>query len=170
MYKNKVVDSKLIYDGNILKLIVEDVILADGKKSKRELVKSKNSVGIIAITNDNKVILVKQYRDGIKDFVIEIPAGLVEDNEDPKLAGIRELEEEAGYKANKIEKIGEFLSGPGFTNIILHLYKATDLIKTKQNLDDEEFLEVFEISSTDLNKLELKDCKTILGLKLSNLI
>src|SRR5690625_984707 len=96
-FEEKTIKETKIFDGKIISLQVDHVQLPDGNRSKREIVKHPGAVAIIAVTDKGKIILVKQYRKPLERSLIEIPAGRIEEGEDPKVTAIRELEEETGY-------------------------------------------------------------------------
>ena len=108
VFEEKTMKSERIYEGKILNLRVDTVELPDKKYSKREIVEHPGAVAIIAITKDKKLVMVKQYRKAVEDFLWEIPAGKLEVNEEPKETAIRELREETGYEAKKLSYITEF--------------------------------------------------------------
>jgi len=161
-------DIETVYQGQIINLKVKEVELPDGEKSVRELAEHQPGAAVIAYYQD-KLILVKQFRTGANKVLYELPAGLVEDGEDPSKCAARELEEETGYRAKSLEKICQFYTSPGFTDEILHLYLATDLIESEQNMDEHEFVEVEEMTLSEvkekLEAAEFKDAKTIIGLQ-----
>ena len=107
--------------------------------------------------------MVKQYRPAVQLVTTEIPAGILEKGEDPKDAALRELEEETGYRAEKIEKICEFYSSPGITAGKFYLFYAENLKKTHQHLDEDEFLEVERVPLKDINITSLFDAKSMLA-------
>ena len=125
----------------------------------------QDAVGVVAVLEDGNVLLVKQYRPAIKKETLEIPAGLLEKNESPSEAANRELEEETGYKAVKLEKICEYYMSPGVSEGKFHLYYADELVKTEQNLDEDEFLEVEEIALESVEISSLSDAKSILAIE-----
>ena len=113
-------------------------------------------------------ILVKQYRNAENGDVLEIPAGKLEKGEEPLTCAKRELEEEIGYRAGAIEKICAMYTAVGFSNEKLHLYIATELVKSKQSLDEDEYIELVTYPLEEAIKMiftgEIKDSKTIVGL------
>ena len=137
---------------------------------KRELVEVGGAVGIVAITDDNKVVLVKQFRKPIEKPIFEIPAGKLEKNESPKECAERELKEETGYSAKNIKLIHKFFTSAGFSNEIMFVYLATGLTPGENNLDADEFLDVYEIELEEAYNMVLKndveDAKTSIGLLL----
>lgn len=165
--KQNTVKSEMIYEGRILNLRVDTVELEDRKYYKREIVEHGNAVAIIAL-KENRVYFVKQYRIAIDQSMLEIPAGLIDPNEVPREAALRELQEEIGYNANSLEFLFDSYSSPGFTDEKTSFFLAKDLFESKLKADDDEELEVFDydleeaIEMIDNGKIE--DSKTIAGL------
>ncbi|MBR5155325.1 MAG: NUDIX hydrolase [Clostridia bacterium] len=163
----KTITSEIKFEGKIINVRVEDVELQNGKVGYREFVDHPGGVGIVAITSDNKILMVKQYRKAVEKELLEIPAGKLEKGEDPLVCGKRELEEETGYKAKEFVSLGYLYPSPGFANETTHLYLAWDLYKGKVNPDEDEFLDIFEISVEEIYSLimknEINDAKTIIG-------
>lgn len=123
-FKEKTLDSQMMYDGRIIKVYKDNVELADGKKSFREVVRHSGGVVILAFKDEDTILLVKQYRYPIGEIVLELPAGKLEKGEDPFEAAKRELEEETGYCANKWTDLGYINTSPGFSDEKLYLYLA----------------------------------------------
>lgn len=171
--KEKTIESKVLYDGKILKLDLIDVELSDGKKSKREIVRHNGGCTILAKTQENKILLIKQYRKAFDEEVLELPAGKIEENEDPLECAKRELQEESGYLAKNIEKLGVILASPGYTSEKIHIFRATDLEYRPIDCDWDEHLEVFEMEEEEVNKLikdgKITDGKTIAALHFNNI-
>ncbi len=123
---------------------------------------------IVPLFGDNTVALVRQYRHAAGEYLLEIPAGSLEDGEDPQTGAVRELEEETGVRAAKIEKLAEFYVSPGFLTEKMHLFLATELSETEQKLEDDEILTVQRHSSESLLEMikngEIRDAKTIIGI------
>jgi len=145
--KDKVFENKhfVIYE--------EDLILPNGNEVRWTFLKNYIAVGVIAFTPEKKLLLIKQYRPALKEEIIEIPAGLVDPGENIEKAAMRELEEETGYKAGKITKICEYFRSPGISSSKMYIYYAENLVKTKQNLDENEFLEVLEIEIDEIDEI-----------------
>lgn len=166
--KEKTMKSDKIYDGKVLGLRVDTVELPNMKYSKREIVEYPGAVAIVAITEDKEVLLVKQYRKPIEKFLVEIPAGRLEVNEEPRETAKRELKEETGYEVGKLEYLFEFYPSPGITTEKIHIFLATDLIKGERCLDESEHIEnisiAFEDVLTKIKRGEISDGKTIIGL------
>lgn len=168
--EEKTLSSKTIFEGKILKLLVDDVLLPNGQQSKREIVKHPGAVAVIAVTDEDQLILVKQYRKALEKTTWEIPAGKLEKGEDPIDCARRELEEETGYRAKSIQPIYSFYTSPGFANEIIHLFWAEDLEKGEVQPDQDEFVELVPCSLdeclTAIQSHQICDAKTILAVHL----
>lgn len=163
-FSEKTLDSQLIFDGKVVKVLKDNVELADGHKSFREVVRHSGGVVILAIHN-NKILFVKQFRYPMKEVLLELPAGKLEYGEDPFNAAKRELEEETGYCANKWTPLGFVYTSPGYSDEKLYLYKAENLEFTQCYPDEGEILEPLEIEIQDalkmINNGEISDAKTL---------
>ena len=136
--------SKTIFDGKVVHLCEDTVELPNGKTATREYVKHVGAVCVVALTDDNEVILERQFRYPFHRELIEIPAGKLDSkSEDSMLAALRELREETGYVPENIRHIGDFYGSPAILDENIRMYLATGLSRTGQSLDDDEFLEVF---------------------------
>mgnify|MGYP000677194086 FL=1 len=160
----RTIKSEKVYSGKILSVKLSTVELPDQKYSKREIVLHDNAVAVVAI-HDDKILLVKQYRISVDKIIYEVPAGMIEHDENPKDAALRELEEETGYRAKNIEYLTEFYSTPGFCTEKLSIFYAKDLEFVGQNLDEGENLEVVEMTLEEAMSMiesgEIMDGKTI---------
>ena len=154
-----------IYNGRVLTMHVDDVLLCNDQRANRECVDHPGGVAVIGVTDDDMVVLVRQFRDPYKETIYEIPAGKLEKGEDPFEAGKREFKEETGGVAEEYISLGEIYPSPGYTNEIIRLYAAKNITFEEQNLDDDEFLQVCQISFDELIRRimsgEIKDAKTI---------
>ena len=164
-----------IYQGKILNLRVDVAGLPNGKEAPREFVEHNGGVTVAALTDDAKLIFVRQFRYPYMEEVLELPAGKLEKGEDPLEAGKRELREEAGVTAEQYINLGEFYPSPGYTNEIIYLYGARNLTQVEQELDEDEFLNVEYIPLDKAVDMvlsnEIKDGKTQAAvLKLAALI
>lgn len=161
----KTLSEKLIYKGRILDLHVDEIELPDGKKSIREVVEHHGGVCVAALTEDNCLLFVRQYRYPYHKVLLELPAGKLEKGEDPLEAGIRELEEECGVKAGTVIPMGQVYPTVAYCSEIIHLFLAKGLQKTQQHLDDGEFLSVEKIPLDEAVRLvmngEITDSKTV---------
>lgn len=127
--------SEKVYEGKVLNLKIDTVELPDKGYSKREIVEHPGGVAIITITANREMVLVKQYRKAVEDFVLEIPAGKLEVNEEPRETAIRELREETSLEAKKLSYITEFYTSPGYSSEKIHLFLAEDLIEVDPQPD-----------------------------------
>lgn len=165
-FEEKTLKTKKIYEGRIIRLQVDDVELPNGQIGKREIIKHPGAVAVIPITEDGKIIMVEQYRKALERTLIEIPAGKLEIGEEPLVTAERELEEETGYKANKLEYITGFYTSPGFADELIHIYLATGLEKVEHPLpqDEDEFVELYEVTLDEavqlMEKNKIYDAKT----------
>ena len=128
----------------------------DNLEYVRDIVETKDAVVVLAINEDNEVYLVKQMREVIGEETLELPAGLIEENEDIEKAGIRELEEETAMLASNMEHLITVYSSCGFTTEKIHIYLATGLTKTKQNLDEDENI-------TEVVKMNIDECLKLIN-------
>ncbi|WAT19753.1 ADP-ribose pyrophosphatase [Bacillus halotolerans] len=164
--EEKTIVKEQIFSGKVIDLYVEDVELPNGKTSKREIVKHPGAVAVLAVTDEGKIIMVKQFRKPLERTIVEIPAGKLEKGEEPEYTALRELEEETGYTAKKLTKITAFYTSPGFADEIVHVFLAEELsvLEEKRELDEDEFVEVMEVTLEDALKLvesrEVYDAKT----------
>jgi ADP-ribose pyrophosphatase len=163
LYEKKLT-SKQIFDGKVVKLFVDTVELPDGSEAIREIVRHPGAVCVIPVTKDMDVVTVKQYRYAFEQIMLEIPAGKLEPGENPLEAVKRELEEESGVVAKKIEYLGEIFTTVAIFDEKIHLYLATELEFKDAHPDDDEFLEVENIPLKKLYEMvmngEIKDAKT----------
>lgn len=166
--KEKKISSEEIYKGKIIDVYRDKVLCPNGKESYREYIKHCRASCIVAKLPNGKFLMEKQYRYPYDEVIYEFPAGKCDKGEDPKATAIRELEEETGYLANSIEYIGEIYPSCAYTDEVIYLYYATDLVKTHQHLDENEAVDVFELSLDEikelLNKGILKDAKSVSAL------
>ncbi|MDL4840729.1 NUDIX domain-containing protein [Aquibacillus rhizosphaerae] len=174
-FEEKTTSSKQIFEGKVVKLQVDEVTLPDGNTSKREIIKHPGAVAVIAITPEEKIVFVEQYRKPLEKSLVEIPAGKLEIGEKPELSAKRELEEETGYTTDELELVTSFYTSPGFADEIIYLYFTNTLypLAEEKALDDDEFVELMELSLEEAEELvkenRIHDAKTayaILYLKL----
>lgn len=164
--------SKAIYDGQIVQVYVDTVTLPDGQTATREVVRHCPCVAILAVTEDDKVVLVRQYRYPVDKPLLEVPAGKMDgdDNEKPEETAARELAEETPYTANKLELIHNFYTAPGFCDEYMYLYRASGLQQNSQLQPDEgEFVDTVLLTReevmTAIKNREIEDIKTIAALQ-----
>lgn len=138
----KHLSTKEIFEGKVISVKVDQVLLEDGNQSFREVVMHTGGVCILPIDEDNIVYMVRQFRYPYAKTLLEVPAGKINRGEDPLECGKRELLEEVGATASTYEKLGEFYPTPAYNDEKIYMYLAQDLVFTKQNLDEDEFLEI----------------------------
>jgi len=164
----KTLSSQIIYEGRILKLRVDIVLTADGRQSTREIVEHADCIAIIAVDANDNILLVKQYRKPVEKELLEIPAGGIDAGEDAEAAVIREMQEETGFRPQKLERLGGFYSAPGYASEYLYLYLATDLTPSRLYAEDTEGIEVIRVPPTQIpdliNSGRICDAKSIAGL------
>jgi ADP-ribose pyrophosphatase len=162
-----------LYTGKIFDVVLEKVTLPNGAVKDREIVRHPGAAAMVPLLDDGRVVLIKQYRHAVGEFVWEIPAGTLEPEEAPMACARRELVEEIGYEAANLEKLTEILPAPGYTDEHIHIFLATGLQAVDQRLEDDEVLElqptVLETALAMVAKGEIRDAKTIAGLFLTSL-
>lgn len=169
----KTIKSELKFKGEVFDVYLDTIQLPGGEVVTREYTRHKGAVAVVACTDENKIILVNQYRHPTKGYVLEIPAGKLDQGEDPKTCAIRELEEETGYLCQDIVRLTSLYTTPGYSGELLHLYFASNLRsgKIKREEGEEIYLEVMEISLDEVLSLikeeKIKDGKTICGVCLA---
>lgn len=167
--KEKRIHRKSVFNGHLVQVYLDEVQLA-GKLAQREVVLHQDACAIIPVTADRQVLFVEQYRYAIEQVLLELPAGKVDFGEEADACARRELEEETGYIGDLIP-IGAVYTSPGFCNELIHLYIAKNLVKTKQYLDEGEFLNVVSIPLEEIWKLikqgQVTDAKTLAAFTLA---
>jgi len=168
--KPEIISSKKIYNGKIFDVTLDRI--REGEiEYEREIVSHNGSAVIVPVYADKTVALVKQYRHAAGKYLWEIPAGSLEKDENPETGARRELEEEIGVTAGKLELLSEFYVSPGFLSEKMFVYLAADLTETAQNLEEDELIEIekftFERAFEMIRANEIEDAKTIVGLTLT---
>jgi ADP-ribose pyrophosphatase len=158
----------IIYEGRTVTLKLHQVRLEDGRESKREIVEHRGAVALVALTEDGRVYMVRQFRLSAGEVLLELPAGTIDPGETPLATAAREIEEEIGMKAGSLEELASFFVSPGFCTEKITVYLATDLTPSSQNLDEDEVMEVVKLSMEEaLEKCtdgSIQDAKTLIGL------
>jgi len=164
----KTLSSQIIYEGRAVKLRVDTVQTGSGRQSTREIVEHADCVAIIAVDADDNVLLVNQFRKPVEKELLEIPAGGIDDGEDAGEAVIREMQEETGFRPQRVEHLGGFYSAPGYCTEYLYLYLATDLVPSRLIAEDTEGIEVVRVPIAQVSELvtsgKVQDSKSIAGL------
>jgi ADP-ribose pyrophosphatase len=166
----KIISSQKVFDGRVFKVTVDTI--SEGELTyQREVVHHHGSAVIIPVFEDGAVVLVRQYRHPAVRYLLEAPAGTLADGEHPEVGAARELEEELGLIAARLDKLSEFFVSPGFLEEKMWVYLATELSPGKQKLDDDEILDVVRIPIGEALEMitsgEIQDAKTIIGLMLA---
>ncbi len=163
-FEEKKVGSKVIYDGRILRLEVDDVELPDGTFSKRECVRHSGGAAVL-FAHEGRIALVKQFRYLYGEEIYEIPAGKLEYGEDAQSAALRELREETGWQAASLNHLIDIYPTPGYTDEVIHIYFADRADYAGQSLDDGEFLNFEFVPEDEVRRMidcgKIKDAKTV---------
>jgi len=166
-----VITSRRIYEGRIVSLREDAVTLSNGRSGLREVVEHSDVAAIVPIDADGNVILVRQYRLPAREALLEIPAGGVDERESSENAAQRELREETGYRAGRLEPLGGFFVSPGYCTEFIHVFLATDLVEDPVDGDEDEDISLERMPLSDAVRLietgEIKDGKSIVGLLLA---
>ncbi|PRR80888.1 NUDIX hydrolase [Clostridium vincentii] len=167
-FTEMIIETKEVYKGDFLVIENLKVKLPDGNVGRRDVVRHPGAVAILAFIDKETILLVEQFRIALNKTMLEIPAGKLEKGEIPLECAHRELEEETGYKAGKIEYLGTIATGAGFTDEIIHIYKASELFKGIKGGDEDEFIEVTKYKIQEVEAMiksgEIIDAKTISSL------
>ena len=166
--EEKTSSSAIVFQGKLLDVRRDKVILPNGDNGIREWINHPGAVCCIPKLPNGKIALIRQYRYSVRKMMIELPAGKLDKNEAPEDCAIRELEEEIGYKANKVTFLTNIHPAIGFANEKMWIYYAEDLEKTNQKLDSDEFIEIIPTKLEDALEMVwngvITDVKTIIGL------
>lgn len=160
---------ELVHKGKVVDFYTDTMQMPDGNQTEWDLISHKGAAAVVAVKPDGKILMVRQYRNPLERMVLELPAGKLDsEDENPKACAERELEEETGYKAGKIEHLMDIFTSVAFCNEKISIYVATELTASKQHLDDDEFLNVEAYELSDLLSMiadgKLLDSKTVSGL------
>jgi len=160
--------SQLIYDGRAVRLRVDTVATAGGRRTTREIIEHDHCVAIIAVDAGDNVLLVEQFRKPVEHKLLEIPAGGIDPGEDPETAVRREMREETGFAPGTITRLGGFYSSPGYCTEYLHLYLATDLTPDRLHAEDSDKISLVRVPPDQIPDLiasgAICDAKSIAGL------
>lgn len=167
MYGYEKVSQNLVHQGKVVGFYEDIVKLPTGKTVTWDLVKHKGAAAVVPVTKDGKILLVRQYRNALDVETLEIPAGGIEEGETALQCVTREIEEETGYKAGRMEHLMTIITAIGFCDERIPIYIADHLIPTRQNLDDDEFIDVLEFTAEEIEEMifdgRIIDAKTIAG-------
>ena len=167
----KILNRESVYQGRAFEVQKVYLQLPNNKKRYYDLVVHHDSVTIIPLGQDGNLWFVSQYRLGVEGQLLELPAGVLEDGEDPKGGALREIREEIGMSSNNLKFLGDFYLAPGYSSEHMFIYLATDLFPSSLDPDSDEFINVQKISIPDVldlvHKGEIKDAKTLAALMLA---
>ena len=165
----KILKSQILYKGKVFDHQVDEIEYESGNIGIREVAIHPGGAVVVPVKDDGKIILVKQFRYPLQKTLIELPAGKLDKGEDPLICATRELEEETGYRAKEIKKLGEIYTAPGYCTEVLHIYFAGGLIPGNHNREEGEMgMEILELSVQEIESLilsgKMTDAKTIVGI------
>jgi len=162
-----------LHQGRVFTLLKENITLGNGVTIDLDIIRHPGASAIVPISQNNTIILIKQYRHAVGDFIWEIPAGTLNSNESPLECAKRELIEEIGFSGNIWHKLGVITPLPGYSDEHIHIFLATDLVPNKQDLDEDEMLDVHEFGLADATEMiyngSIQDGKTISGIFMTTL-
>src|SRR3972149_6520646 len=149
----KMLSTQQIYQGRAVNVRVDTVEKAGGTKTTREMVEHSDCIAVVALDEQGNILLVRQFRHAVDEFLLEIPAGGIDPGEEPIDSVRRELQEEIGYFPRKIDKLGGFYSIPGYGTEYLHCFVATDLVPARLMAEDTEDIELVRVSPDEIPHL-----------------
>jgi len=167
----ELLESQKIFNGAVFDVERDRLLEENGVEIVRDVVRHPGGAGALPLFDDGRVALVRQYRHPARRELLEIPAGKIESGETPEICAAREIEQEIGFRAGRMEKLAQFYSTPGFCEERLYVYLATDLTPCSRNLDHDELIEIVFLSFPEATKMaergEIEDSKTIIALLLA---
>ena len=164
------IDSDYIFRGRAINLRVDRILTPTGRETTREIVEHDEAVAVVAMDDDDRILMVRQYREAVDEHLLEIPAGGIDAGETPEAAARREMREETGYNPQTLTRLGGFYSTPGFCTEYLYLYLATGLTPAPLNAEDSEHITLERYRREELLEMivsgAIRDAKSIAGLLL----
>ncbi|MFO8061961.1 MAG: NUDIX hydrolase [bacterium] len=162
----KKIDSESIYNGRIINVRKDTVETPGGMRTVREIVSHRGAVAMLAYEEKtDSIYLVRQFRYAVNDYVTEVPAGTLEEGEEPRECALRELREETGIIASTVEQMAKLMPSPGYSDEVIYLYLCSDFKYSRQSADDDENIEIIKISPSSMEKMimegTIRDAKTI---------
>ena len=168
VFEEKVLGSEMIYEGRIINLRKDKVTVINGT-SYREVVEHNGGAVLLAVTDDRKMVMVRQYRRPADKVMFEVPAGKIDPGEDPLETAVRELKEETGYTAGNVRYLCHFYPSAGFSEEVLYLYLCTDLKEGETDFDENEALDIEKWDIDELHEMvlhgEIDDAKTLIAIE-----
>jgi ADP-ribose pyrophosphatase len=173
-FSEKLISSKRIFDGRLLGVRVDTVKVANGLETTREIVEHPGAVAVVAVTGNNELVLVRQFRTPTGEALLELPAGVPHKGEKREESARRELAEETGYHARNVKKIWEGYASPGYSNELIEFFLATEFEQRPPAPDEDEFVEPELVglgAAWELVKAgKVRDNKTIIGILIADLL
>ena len=167
VFEEKTISSELVYKGPVFRVRKHRVETIAGE-SVRDIVEHSGGSIMVAVTNEGKIIMERQYRKALETAMLELPAGKADPGEEPEVTALREFTEETGYTAGEVKHLISFYPTCGYSNEYLHIYICRDLTPGETHWDATECIEIFEMDADELIEMikrgEIKDAKTIIGL------
>ncbi|MBD5136217.1 MAG: NUDIX hydrolase [Lachnospiraceae bacterium] len=160
------INRELVYKGHIIDMYKDTVEIPNGNVAEWDFIGHKGAAAVIPVTNDGKILMVRQYRNALDRYTVEIPAGGLENKDEPMIkCAARELEEETGYKSDNLEFLLSLRTTVAFCNEKIEVFLATNLKKTKQHLDEDEYIDVVPYDVEELVDMiyagKIEDSKTV---------
>ena len=166
-FEEKTISSKLVYEGPVFK-VRQHLVKTGGGESLRDIVEHSGGAIVVAVTNEGKIVMEKQYRKALESDFLELPAGKADPNEDPEVTAVREFSEETGYTAGEVKHLISFYPTCGYSNEFLHIFLCKDLTAGEKQWDKDECIELIEMYPDEIiEKIktgEIMDSKTIIGI------
>lgn len=165
--RGRTLSHRVVYEGKVLALHVDEVEEPGQVRTKREVVRHRGSVAALPVLSDGRMVLVRQYRYAVDDTLWELPAGRLDPGEDPGAGIQRELREEIGHRAERLERLAFFFTTPGFCDEAMHLFRATELVPDAAEGDDDERIEIARFTLDDVRRMvaagEIREGKTLVA-------
>jgi len=169
--EHEVLSTSQAFDGRVVKVFVDEVRLPDGRVATWERVAHPGAVGMVPLTEDGEIVMVRQYRHAVRGVLLEIPAGKLDPDEAPEHTAMRELGEEIGMKAAELIPLAEFYNSPGYSDEKFYLYLARGLSPGSGEPEPDEFLQVVKVPLIGATELisdgRIRDAKSIIGITLA---
>src|SRR2546421_7651004 len=162
------VGTEYVYRGRVVTVRIDTVRTADGREIRREVVEHHGAVAIVPRLDAETILMIRQFRQAVGEELLEIPAGTLETGEDADACAARELEEEIGYRAGRLQRMFSQYLAPGYSNEVLHAYLGQDLTLTAVRPDEDEQIEVVRVRVSDIEPMildgRIRDAKSIAAL------